>query len=153
MEIITPAIEIVKTVDDDTPAVGQTVTFTYVVTNTGDTTLFGVDVVDDQLGPIGTIDELAPGESATLTKTMVVAADSPTRNVATADGEDVLGKHVDDDDDATITIVQGVVIALPARTGADIDRLLAARRLLLVLGGALMLTGQPLAVATRRRRR
>ena len=130
MEIITPDIEIVKTVDDDTPSVGQTVTFTYVVTNTGDTTLFGIDVVDDQLGPIGTIDELAPGESATLTKTMVVAADSPTRNVAIADGEDVLGKHVDDDDDATITIVEGVVIVpttLP-RTGANIDRLLVARR-------------------------
>ena len=110
VDIITPDIEIVKTVDDDTPDVGQTVTFTYVVTNTGDTTLFGVDVVDDKLGPIGTIDELAPGESATLTKTMVVAADSPTRNIATADGEDVLGKHVDDDDDATITIVQGDVI-------------------------------------------
>ena len=65
------------------PGRGQTVTFTYVVTNTGDTTLFGVDVVDDQLGPIGTIDELEPGEWATLTETMVVAGDSPVRNVGT----------------------------------------------------------------------
>ena len=67
-----------KTVDDSTPTVGQTVTFTYVVTNTGDTTLFGVDVVDDKLGEIGTIDEVKPGDSATLTKTMLVAANSPT---------------------------------------------------------------------------
>ena len=148
VEIITPEIEIVKTVDDESPTVGQTVTFTYVVTNTGDTTLFGVDVVDDQLGPIGTIAELEPGESATLTTTMVVAADSPTRNIGTADGEDVLGLHVDDDDDATITIVEAVIIpqALPA-TGADIDRLLALAGILLVVGGALTLSGPPLAAA------
>src|SRR5205085_9722982 len=107
VDIINPAIQIVKTVDDDTPAVGATVTYTYVVTNTGDTTLFDVTVDDDVLGHIGDIDELEPGDSATLTKTMVVAADSPTRNIAVAEGEDVLHKSVKDDDDATITVVLG----------------------------------------------
>lgn len=37
---------------------GQTVTYTYVVTNTGDTTLF--DVVVEVLGAVGTIDAFAP---------------------------------------------------------------------------------------------
>lgn len=157
VEIITPVIQVVKTVDDDTPAVGQTVTYTYVVTNTGDTTLFDVAVVDDILGAIGTIDELAVGASATLTKTMVVAANSPTRNVATATGEDVLGKTVTDDDDATITVVLGAVIVPPAppapvvqpqalpRTGADSQRLLILSGVLLLLGGVLLASGQGVA--------
>lgn len=157
VEIITPVIEVVKTVDDDTPDIGQTVTFTYVVTNTGDTTLFDVSVSDDQLGAIGTIAELAPGASSVLTKAMVVAADSPTRNVATATGADVLGKSVTDDDDATITVVLGEVITRPQvlpRTGADADEMLLFAGLLLVLGGLLVASGEDwkLQVARRRRR-
>jgi len=156
VEIITPAIQVVKTVDNATPGVGQTVTFTYVVTNTGDTTLFNVTVVDDQLGPIGTIAELAPGESATLTKTMVVAADSPTLNIATATGADVLGKTVTDDDPETITIVLGeVVVKAPAqlpRTGSDSRQLLLLSGLLLVLGGLMVASGQSGTLRTARRR-
>jgi uncharacterized repeat protein (TIGR01451 family) len=154
VDIIQPAIEIVKTVDDDTPAVDQTVTFTYVVTNSGDTTLFGVDVDDDKLGPIGTIDELAAGDSATLTKTMVVATDSPPRNVATADGEDILGEHVVDDDDAIITVVQGVVIVAPElpRTGSDIERLLTVAAALVLLGGVALASGRPALARARARR-
>lgn len=156
VEIITPVIQVVKTVDDETPDVGQTVTFTYVVTNTGDTTLFGVEVIDDQLGPIGTIPELAVGASATLTKTMVVSAASPTRNVATATGADVLGKKVTDDDDATITVVLGEVIvrkpeALP-RTGVDSDRLLLVSGMFLLLGGLFLISSEGWTLRTSRRR-
>jgi len=136
VDIITPAILVVKTVDDANPDVGQTVTFTYLVTNTGDTTLFDVEVVDDQLGVIGTIAALEAGASATLTKTMLVAANSPTRNVAVATGEDVLGKSVTDDDDATITIVLGVVLTRP-----DLPRTGSTTRPLLVLSAVLMLFG------------
>jgi len=150
VEIITPAIEVVKTVDDDTPNVGQTVTFTYVVTNTGDTPLVGVEVVDDRLGPVGTVDELAVGASITLTKTMVVVSSSPNRNTATATGEDVLGKVVTDDDVADITIVAGSV-TLP-RTGAESAALLAAAALLLVNGALLVMMGTTCARRSRRQR-
>jgi uncharacterized repeat protein (TIGR01451 family)/LPXTG-motif cell wall-anchored protein len=160
VEIITPVIDIDKTVDDATPDVGQTVTFTYVVTNTGDTTLFDVEVVDDQLGPVGTIAQLEPGESSTLTLTMVVAADSPTVNVATATGEDILGLEVSDEDDAVISIVLGNVITPPKvaprqlpRTGADSDLLLVVAGSLLLLGGFLVATGEGLALRPARRRR
>lgn len=165
VDLIAPLIQVVKTVDDETPAVGQTVTYTYVVTNTGDTTLFDVVVVDDVLGAVGTIDELAPAASATLTTTMVVAADSPTRNVATATGEDVLGKTVTDDDDATITVVLGAVIVPPAppapvvqpqalpRTGAESERLLILSGVLLLLGGVLLASGQSVAPRHAGRRR
>ena len=97
-----PAIEIVKTVDEDTVPVGTTVTYTYVVTNTGDTTLYDISVDDDILGHIGDIAVLEPGESATLTKDFVVG-DVPVINVGTATGEDILGRSVSSDDDAIVT--------------------------------------------------
>jgi len=160
VDIITPVIDVVKTVDDETPDVGQTVTFTYVVTNTGDTTLYEVEVVDDQLGLVGTVAQLEPGESTILTMTMVVAADSPTINVATATGEDILGLEVSDEDDAVITIVLGNVITPPKvapqqlpRTGADSDLYLVLAGTLLVLGGLLVATGEGLALRPARRRR
>ena len=84
-DVIHPAIEIVKTVDEETVPIGTTVTFTYVVTNTGDTTLYDISVDDDILGHIGDIAVLEPGQSVTLTKDFVVG-DEPVTNVATADG-------------------------------------------------------------------
>ena len=62
VDIIHPAIDIVKTVDEEVVPVGTTVTFTYVITNTGDTTLYDISVDDDILGHIGDIPELEPGE-------------------------------------------------------------------------------------------
>jgi len=58
-----------------TLTVGDPVTWTYVVTNTGDTPLTGVTVVDDQ-GVVVTCpkSELAPGESMTCTGTGVAVA-------------------------------------------------------------------------------
>ena len=45
---------------------GNRVTWTYVVTNTGDVDLFDIEVNDDMEGFIGTIAFLEPGDSATL---------------------------------------------------------------------------------------
>ena len=101
-DLIHPAIEIVKTVDEDTVPIGTTVTYTYVVTNTGDTTLYDISVDDDILGHVGDIAVLEPGESATLTKDFVVG-DVPVTNVGTASGEDILGRSVSSDDDAIVT--------------------------------------------------
>ncbi|MBT1074691.1 SdrD B-like domain-containing protein, partial [Geobacter grbiciae] len=49
--------------------VGSTVTWTYVVTNTGNVGLTNVKVTDDKVGPICTIASLAVGSSQTCTKT------------------------------------------------------------------------------------
>jgi hypothetical protein len=105
-DIIHPAIEIVKTVDEDTVPIGTTVTFTYVVTNTGDTTLYDISVDDDILGHIGDIEILEPGQSVTLTRDFVVG-DELVTNVGTATGEDILGRSVSADDDATVTPIAG----------------------------------------------
>ena len=60
--MIHPAIEIVKTVDEETVPIGTTVTYTVLVTNTGDTTLYDISVDDDILGHIGDIAVLEPGQ-------------------------------------------------------------------------------------------
>jgi hypothetical protein len=104
--IITPAISIVKTVSDETVPVGTTVTYTYVVTNTGDTTLFDVAVNDDVLGVVGVIAVLEANASETLTATFTVGTE-PVTNIGTASGEDVLGTTVTASDTATVTPIAG----------------------------------------------
>ena len=93
--------------DEETVPIGTTVTFTYVVTNTGDTTLYDISVDDDILGHIGDIAVLEPGQSVTLTKDFVVG-DEPVTNVGTAEGEDILGRSVSAIDDATVTPIADV---------------------------------------------
>jgi uncharacterized repeat protein (TIGR01451 family) len=128
VDIISPAIDIVKTVDEEVVPIGTTVTYTYVITNTGDTTLYEISVDDDILGHIGDIAVLEPGDSVTLTKDFVVG-DEPVINVGTAEGEDVLGRSVSADDDATVTPIAGENPPNPPNnpptpfTGSDAGRL------------------------------
>jgi uncharacterized repeat protein (TIGR01451 family) len=106
VDIIHPGISIVKTVDEEVVPIGTTVTFTYVITNTGDTTLYNVSVDDDILGHVGDIEILEAGASVTLTKDFVVG-DAIVTNVGTAAGEDVLGRSVSANDDATVAPIAG----------------------------------------------
>ncbi len=143
-DLIHPGIEIVKTVDEDTVPIGTTVTFTYVVTNTGDTTLFDISVDDDILGHIGDIAVLEPGASATLTKDFVVG-DVPVTNVGTATGEDILGRSVSSNDDALVTPIAGEGPPPTPFTGSDAGRLGIISMVLFGIGVTV--------VATTRRRR
>ncbi|HET9672924.1 MAG TPA: CARDB domain-containing protein [Actinomycetota bacterium] len=106
LDVVQPAIRIVKTVSDDTVPVGTVVTYTYVVTNLGDTTLFDVSVDDDVIGPIDVIPSLAPGASVTLTADFSVGT-SPVTNIGTAGGSDVLGGFVSDTDSAFVSSIAG----------------------------------------------
>ena len=122
--VLHPAITIVKTADPVSISVSGTVTYTYVVTNTGDAALHDVEVSDDILGLIGIVSSLAPGETVTLAKTVDVDANTPPTNIGTAVGTDVLGETVTASDDATITVVLGEVLTKPAelpRTGAPLQ--------------------------------
>ncbi len=140
LTVICPAITIVKTVNPVSGNPGDTVTYTYVVTNTGDTTLFNVSVDDDVIGHIGDIAKLEPGQSVTLTKDFVLPAGNPiVTNVGTATGTDVLGTKVSDDDGAFVTIVAGKNPPPPptpptAFTGSDAARLGLIAGVLLALG-------------------
>jgi uncharacterized repeat protein (TIGR01451 family) len=105
-DVSNPGISILKTVDEEVVPIGTTVTFTYVVTNTGDVTLFNISVDDDIMGHIGDIASLDPGEDATLTKDFVVG-DEIVTNIGTAVGHDVLGREVSASDDATVSPIAG----------------------------------------------
>jgi hypothetical protein len=87
------------------PGTPPTVTFTFVVTNTGNLTMNNVVVNDNIYGTICTIPTLAPGASQTCTFTAPAQLGLHT-NVATVTGQPVLpdgnpfGPPVDDDDPA-----------------------------------------------------
>ena len=150
VDIIHPAITIVKTANPTSAAVGTTITYTYTVTNSGDVTLTNVSVDDDKLGHIGDIATLAAGQTVTLTKTAVLPAGGVT-NVGTAAGTDPLGKVVNAHDDATVGAVAPAVVAQTpppaevkaaelARTGHGIDGWLIVA-LFAMFGGLLFLAG------------
>ncbi|GAA2098624.1 hypothetical protein GCM10009801_69800 [Streptomyces albiaxialis] len=102
-----PALSIAKSVPDDLPvplSEGDSVPYSYTVTNTGNTELDDVTVVDDRLGPISCPQTtLAPGAHMTCTGTgTVTAADAERGHVtntatatATHDGKEV-GPEKDD---------------------------------------------------------
>jgi len=114
LDVLHPEIDLDKRATPVSVATGSTVTYTYVVTNTGDTPLTNVHVDDDVLGAIGTVDTLAPDASATLTKSVVVTGSSATHNVGTVAGTDPLGAVVRASDDADITIVEGSTVTNPS---------------------------------------
>ncbi|HEX5717843.1 MAG TPA: hypothetical protein VF179_16920 [Thermoanaerobaculia bacterium] len=100
-----PGIDIVKlTNGDDANAapgpsipIGDTVTWEYLVTNTGDVELTGIEVEDDKEGAVSCPDDtLAPGESMTCTATGKAKACQYT-NVGTVSALSAAGK-VDDSD-------------------------------------------------------
>jgi len=148
VDLIHPAIKIVKTVDPISGHPGDTVTYTYVVTNTGDTTLYNISVDDDVIGHIGDIDQLDPGASETLTKDWVLPEKGlAVTNVGTATGTDVLGETVKDHDDANVTIVQGAnnppqPPKPTAFTGSDAARLGLITLVLLGLGALALVIGR-----------
>ena len=139
--VLHPAISIVKTANPEAVSVSGPVTYTYVVTTTGDTMLVNVTVTDDVLGAIGSVGELAVGESVTMTKTVQVDASTPPRNIGTAVGTDILGQTVLATDDAVITVVLAAVAELP-RTGSPLDAQTRAAIMLIEVGVFMTLAGR-----------
>jgi uncharacterized repeat protein (TIGR01451 family) len=139
VDIVHPAISIDKTASPISGTPGTSVTYTYVVTNTGDTPLINVEVTDDKLGDVCTIASLGVGESKTCSKTTVLSAAGSVVNVGTATGTDDVAprKTVTDTDDAAVTIVLGRIIL--ARTGTNATKgALQVGTVLVILGGFLV---------------
>ena len=145
VDIIHPAIKIVKTAKPSSIGPGETVTYTFAVTNTGDVTLFNVKVTDNKLGNICTIDQLAVGETKTCTADFTASSGfgGPLDNVGKAKGHDVTGFSVQDTDTATVNVVLGTTVTPTpvtppsgvAFTGASGVITLAGLALLLLLLG------------------
>ena len=135
-----------------TATAGQSITYTFKVTNTGDIDLKNVQVSDDKLGSIGTVASLAIGASTTLTKDFTVPSGTAVDNTVTACGTDTLSLQVcaNDHHHLDVTQVLGESVVRPAAplavTGAD----LAWRSL---IGLLLLLGGVGLRVMRRRARR
>lgn len=103
---------------------GDTVTFTFAVTNAGEGALHDVTVTDDRCapvtGPVQRLDGdqdalLEPGEKWIFTCSKQIPAghrigdENPIRNVATASGKDELGKPVTDDDDHLVRVLHPAI--------------------------------------------
>ena len=154
VDIIHPDIQVVKTANPISVSPGQTVAYTYVTTNTGDTTLFDVRVTDDKLGHICTIPQLDVGESHTCTATLQVPQQAgPIDNIATAEGEDVLGMSVRDRNPAHVTVVLAGTITPPTTTPPGGLPFTGAAGVIPLAGLALLLflAGSGLLFVTRRR--
>lgn len=115
-QVYKPSIQIVKTADKTVKVrAGEVVTYTYVVTNTGNATFSSVTVTDDHsgLGTLGAItpsvvNNLAPGASATFTSTYTVTAEDTYTadflyNTATVKG-DYQGREYEDTDDEEVEL-------------------------------------------------
>ena len=98
------AISVEPTPVSGTP--GDTITYTYVVSNTGDAALSDISVDDDRLGHIGDIAQLQPGHDVTLQATRTLSTTQVwVINTATARGTDAGGRSVSASDEASVTIV------------------------------------------------
>ncbi|MFJ3281131.1 DUF7507 domain-containing protein [Streptomyces halstedii] len=103
-----PALRLEKSVDDSRPyRVGERITYTYTVTNTGNTELSDVTVVDDRVTDVTCqATTLAPGASTTCTGTYIVteadAAAGEITNVAVATADD--GTVRSEPDRATVQV-------------------------------------------------
>ena len=104
---LTPSILIVK-VAPSSANVGDTITYTYTVTNTGGLTLNNVQAADNFLGSITLADTtLDPGESTMGTKDYTVQSSDlpgPIVNTATVTGDFGIGETVTDTDSAIVSI-------------------------------------------------
>jgi uncharacterized repeat protein (TIGR01451 family) len=115
VDVIAPAIDIAKSVDKADVAPGTAVTYTIVVTNTGDSPLANVKVTDPVTPACDrTIGELAAGASTTYR--CVATVNATTTNVATVTGTDQLGNPLTKSDDAKVTVTPIVVIGVQSTT-------------------------------------
>jgi uncharacterized repeat protein (TIGR01451 family) len=106
VDILHRAIAIDKSADKVQAHAGDTITYTIIVTNTGDTPLYGVTVTDTLLGTFS-IGTLGVGQSVTITPTYTVNAGDPDPlvNTATASGKDVLDMKVTAEDTASVDLI------------------------------------------------
>ena len=134
LTILQRALTVEKTVDVDKAFVGDTITYTFVVTNTGEVDLETVVLVDEMLQIAGEIGALAIGESWTGTATYVAAEEDVGKTlintvVVTAEGDTT------DQDDS-----EGTVIYAPVpQTGDEMPLGLLSGAMLVSLAGVVVL--------------
>ncbi|MDP1793065.1 MAG: hypothetical protein Q8K63_02915, partial [Acidimicrobiales bacterium] len=148
VSVIKPQIAIDKSANVAAANPGQTVTYSYKVTNPGDDPLSDVTVVDDKCAPVTLVDgdtdgdqKLDTTETWNFTCAQVVTAVGSLTNVAVVTGTPTTGPKVNATDTVTIpiTAVLGEVLS---RTGLDSLGAATQAAALLSLGLALYLLGR-----------
>ena len=125
--VIKPGIKVVKKADATEVHSGDLVTYTYTVTNTGDTPLEKVSVTDDKCSPVtyksgDTNSDNKLQTTETWLYECSTALTNTTTNIVTATGEDKLGKKVTDDDTVTVTVLKAWLTLVKQVEGkADAD--------------------------------
>ena len=109
LDLVEPCIDIEKTCDPSTGAVGDIITYTIIIANTGDVDLENVTVTDILMGDLSAflVDYLAVGESDTqnFDRALEDADPNPLVNIARVDATVIiLGNEVWDDDYCEVTI-------------------------------------------------
>ena len=158
--VVIPSIKIDKIADKTTANVGDTVTYTFTVTNTSKVEVTNISVTDNVLGDLGKIDKLGPGESAKKSITYIVPTTAATagtiRNVATACFAAPVFKDNCASDDHTLTVTQvlGTSVTRPADTAVQQTLAFTGAQSgwLALVGGLLIGLGTALFFITRRRR-
>jgi uncharacterized repeat protein (TIGR01451 family) len=93
-----------------TAVVGDIITYTYIITNTGNVTFTTISAVDDVIGPLPQLEgELPPGASRPATAAYVVQPDDlpgPLVNTVIVTGTDVFGTEVEASAAATVVIIE-----------------------------------------------
>ncbi len=114
-EILKPGINIVKTASATQVNPGETVTYTYTVTNPGDAELTDVKVSDDKCAPVtyqsgdtNADTKLQPGETWIYTCSQPITL--ATTNIGTATAKDKNGLEVSGQDSFTVAVVSPVVV-------------------------------------------
>jgi LPXTG-motif cell wall-anchored protein len=111
-------VRIEMSAEPEVVAVGDDVTFEYTVINNGDVALTDVTVIDRDLGPIGTVDRLDPGESKSWTRTETVDASSKTRRAVVVDATGPDGQAVHAQRDVSFTVLEATTTTANTPTTA-----------------------------------
>jgi uncharacterized repeat protein (TIGR01451 family) len=106
-QVLHPAISLAKIPSAAIIENSTSVTYTYNVTNTGDTPLSAVNITDSVYDSITSEQSLAVGQSLQFTKTVTLTAN--TTNTATTVGVDMLGTSVSADASATVTVLHPAI--------------------------------------------
>ena len=126
VDVIDPSIDIRKNAegaDSQQVLVGDTVTFTIYVENTGDVDLVNVVVVDPLVPDCDTtIASLAAGANTSYTCTVVASADFT--NVVTVTGDDPLGNDITDTDPSSVDVIDPSIDIRKNAEGADSQQVL-----------------------------
>lgn len=146
IQVIHPGLSLSVDASATSARPGDTVTYILVVTNTGDSVVRGIRVVQDRVGVVGLIGALAPGHTARLTSSTAVPRTPMTLfDATTATGSDLSGAPVAVRTTTSLTVLPTGGASRhgggTAFTGSNAARAGAAGLVLLILGGVALWVG------------